>query len=129
MSAPDPHPVALSSHRLLAETFREDVRWHLAKARRARDAGDLEEARWNFERAKVWRVRAHHWARAARQVADSPEYQKVGEAFTQALLRTPERDFADTVVLGNRLVQELLKRGLTVVPVPRRPKEEANQQH
>jgi hypothetical protein len=119
----------VNSHKRLAQEYRKDVHWLLARARRAHDAGDLEEARWNFERAKVCRVRAHHWARAARQVADSPEYQKVGEAFTQALLRTPERDFADTVVLGNRLVQELLKRGLTVVPVLRRPKEEANQQH
>jgi hypothetical protein len=106
----------VNSHKRLAEEFRRDVHWHLARARRARDAGDLEEARWHLARAKVWRVHAQHWAQAARRVAGPTEYQKIGEAFTQTLLKTPERDFADTVVLGNRLVEELLERGLTVVP-------------
>jgi hypothetical protein len=49
------------------------------------------------------------------------ECQKVGEAFTQTLLRTSEREFADTVVLGNRLVEELLKRGLTVAAIDPSP--------
>ena len=54
-----------SARRLVAE-FREDVRWNIAKARKALEKGDLEDARWYLSRAKVWRVNAHHWARTAR---------------------------------------------------------------
>jgi hypothetical protein len=54
------------SARRLAFEYREDVRWHVAKARKALEAGDVEEARWHLSRAKVWRVRAHHWARTSR---------------------------------------------------------------
>lgn len=51
---------------------------------------------------------------AQTKFADTECCQKIGDAFTQTLLRTSERDFADTVVLGNRLVDELRKRGLTI---------------
>jgi FAD synthase len=54
-----------SSRRLAAE-YRKDVRWHVAKARKALETGDVEEARWHLGRAKVWRVNAHHWARVGR---------------------------------------------------------------
>jgi FAD synthase len=53
------------ARRLVAE-YREDVRWNIAKARKALEKGDLEDARWHLGRAKVWRVNAHHWARRAR---------------------------------------------------------------
>jgi hypothetical protein len=52
--------------RRLAFEHREDVRWHVANARKALEQGDVEEARWCLGRAKVWRVNAHHWARRAR---------------------------------------------------------------
>jgi transcriptional regulator with XRE-family HTH domain len=57
--------VLVESARRLAYEFREDVRWNIAKARKALERGDLEDARWHLGRAKVWRVNAHHWARTA----------------------------------------------------------------
>jgi len=56
----------IESARRLATECREDVRWNIAKARKAIAVGDVEEARWHLGRAKVWRVHAHHWARRAR---------------------------------------------------------------
>jgi hypothetical protein len=56
------------SARRLAFECREDVRWHVAKARKALEAGDLEEVRWCLGRARVWRVNAHHWVRRAREL-------------------------------------------------------------
>jgi len=56
----------IESARRLVTEYREDVRWNIEKARKALDAGDVEEARWCLSRAKVWRVNAHHWARRAR---------------------------------------------------------------
>jgi len=55
------------SARRLAFEYREDVHWHVAKARKALETGDVEEARYHLGRAKVWRVNAHHWARHARR--------------------------------------------------------------
>jgi hypothetical protein len=56
----------------------------------------------------------------AQQVSPA-ECQKVGEAFTHTLLRSAERDFSDTVVLGTRLVEELHKRGLMVAAIEPSP--------
>jgi hypothetical protein len=59
-------PRSVESARRLAFEYREDVRWHIANARKALETGDLEGASWHLGRAKVWRVNAHHWARRAR---------------------------------------------------------------
>jgi hypothetical protein len=73
----------VNSHALLAQEYRKDVRDHLARARRARDRGDIEEARWQLSRAKLWRVCAHYWAWRARQPqvnsAPSAQQQSTGE--------------------------------------------------
>jgi hypothetical protein len=42
--------------RSLATEYRKDVRFHVAYARKALERGDVEEARWHLDRAKVWRV-------------------------------------------------------------------------
>jgi hypothetical protein len=41
----------------------------------------------------------------------------IGGAFTDTLLGVSMRGLDDTQVLGNKLVAELLKRGLEIVPV------------
>lgn len=38
----------------------------------------------------------------------------VGEAFASVLLKCSERDFADTALLGSRLIDEFAQRGLVV---------------
>ena len=43
----------IESARRLATECREDVRWNIAKARKAIAVGDVEEARWHLGRAKV----------------------------------------------------------------------------
>ena len=68
-----------SSRRLAAE-YRTDVRWHVAKARKALEMGDVEEARWRLSRAKVWRVRAHHWTQRAREGRGGLPGRQYGQA-------------------------------------------------
>jgi hypothetical protein len=51
------------------------------------------------------------------QQVTTTECRKVGEAFTQTLLKTSERDFSNTTVLGGRLLEELRKRGLAVAAI------------
>jgi hypothetical protein len=52
----------------LAASDREHARWHVAEARRrlenAVDA--VKDARNHLKKAKLWRVKAHHWARRRR---------------------------------------------------------------
>ena len=57
---------------------------------------------------------------STQQIARTPE-QKAGDAFTHTLLRSSERDFADSVILGSRLVEELRKRGLAISPITKSP--------
>jgi hypothetical protein len=55
--------LSMEISRKVAATYREDVTWHLGEAR---ENNDIEAARCHLEWARVWRVRAHYWARRGR---------------------------------------------------------------
>lgn len=48
---------------------------------------------------------------------DDTQVRAIGGAFTDTLLNVSLRGLDDTQVLGTKLVAELLKRGLEIVPV------------
>jgi hypothetical protein len=52
----------------LAAADREHARWHVAEARRRLEiaADAVKDAGNHLKQAKLWRVKAHHWARRSR---------------------------------------------------------------